>query len=209
MSSHRIGRLASLALVAALALASCGPSPGNSASANVTVTSLTPPPPPPPPSAQDIAADTAAAAQTPKDQPNFRVCLAQSLDSDAAPLAIPAGAVFESWGRKKGDERNPDLDANMLAPGSIRYVVVLDQPLTLSKATPCGETVAQSVLSDVYQWSLPLVRLSDDQQFQVIGVDGHMANPLTDHLGDVVKKGLIFGYPTADIGHPRALQNED
>jgi hypothetical protein len=97
----------------------------------------------------------------------------------------------------------------MLALGSIRYVVVLDRPTILSKATPCAVTVAQTALSAPYEWTLPLVRSSLDQQFQVTGVEGHMAFPLTDRLGDLVKRGLIFGYPTADIGNPRMLKDED
>jgi hypothetical protein len=196
-------------LLATIALASCGPkavvtnaAPSAAASNAPAAEPVTPPP--------DIAADTAAAAQTPKDQPNFRVCLSNSLDAtDSPPLTVAAGVIFESWGRKKGDERNPSLDANMLALGSIRYVVVLDRPTILSKATPCAVTVAQTALSAPYEWTLPLVRSSLDQQFQVTGVEGHMAFPLTDRLGDLVKRGLIFGYPTADIGNPRMLKDED
>jgi hypothetical protein len=185
------------------ALVSCGPKQGAAPAAPAS-TNAAPQTPP------DIAADTAAAAQTPKDRPNFRVCLSNSLDnSDGAPLTVSAGVIFESWGKQKGDERNPDLDANMLAPDAIRYQVVLDQPVVLSKQTPCAETVAQTVLSPIYEWTLPLVRLSLDQQFQVIGVENHMAFPLTDRLGDLVKRGLIFGYPTADIGNPRQLVRED
>ena len=188
-------------LLAAALLASCGPDPrSNAAGSSVAAT-------PPPP---DIAADTAAAARTPKDQPNFRICLSSSLDrDDPAPLAVPAGVIFESWGRKKGDERNPDLDANSLSPGAIRYVVVLQRPVNLSRTTPCAETVAQTALSPTYDWNLPLVRLSQDLQFQVAGVENHMAFPLTDRLGELVKRGLIFGYPTADIGDPRPLKDED
>jgi hypothetical protein len=161
--------------------------------------------------APDVAADAAAAARTPKDQPNFRVCLSNSLDNgaDDAPLAVPAGAIFISWGDKKGDERNPSLDANQLAPGAIRYVVVLDRPVTLSKATPCDETVAQAATSALYEWYLPLVRNSQTLQFQVYGVENHLSYPLTDRLGDLVKRGVIFGYPTADIGNPRMLNAED
>ena len=198
---------ASIFLLASASLSACGPKAVVTNAAAATATNAAAEPTTPPP---DIAADTAAAAQTPKDRPNFRVCLSNSLDAtDSPPLTVRAGAIFESWGRKKGDERNPSLDANMLAPGSIRYVVVLDQPVTLSRATPCSETVAQTALSAPYQWTLPLVRNSLDQQFQVIGVDGHMAFPLTDRLGDLVKRGLIFGYPTADIGNPRTLKDED
>jgi hypothetical protein len=189
----------------AILLASCGPKTDtNAASPSVAAPSAAPAAPP------DIAADTAAAALTPKDQPNFRVCLSSSLDSAGGPpLAVPAGAIFESWGRRKGDERNPDLDANMLSPGAIRYVVLLDRPVTLSRAMPCAEAVAQAALSPAYDWNLPLVRRGQDLQFQVAGVENHMAFPLTDRLGDLVKRGLIFGYPTADIGNPRALKNED
>jgi len=189
-------------MLALCALASCGPK-REVASVNVTIEA---PPQPPPP---DLAADNAAAAQTPKDQPNFRVCQAKWLDADNAPLAIPAGTIFESWGRKNGDERNPKLDADMLKPGAIRYVVVLDQPITLSKATPCGTVVAQTAQSGLYESYLPLVRNSLDLQFQVAGVENHMAFPLTGRIGEVVKKGSLFGYPTADIGNPRQLKDED
>jgi len=191
-------------VLAAVALASCGPKPdANAPSAPVTAAQLATPAP-------DIAADTAAAAQTPKDQPNFRVCLSNSLDKEGGPpLTVPAGAIFESWGVKKGDERNPSLDPNMLAPDAIRYVVVLDRPITLSKTTPCAQTVAQTVQSPIYEWKMPLVRGSQDLQFQVAGVENHMAFPLTDRLGVLVKQGLIFGFPTADIGNPRVLRNDE
>jgi hypothetical protein len=192
--------------LAAVALASCGPKPDANAASGPTSAAPTQPATPAP----DIAADTAAAAQTPKDQPNFRVCLSNSLDqTDGAPLIVPAGVIFGSWGVKKGDERNPSLDANMLAPDAIRYVVVLDRPVTLSKSTPCAETVAQAALSAIYEWKLPLVRNSQNLQFQVAGVENHMAFPLTDRLGGLVKKGLIFGFPTANIGNPRALRTDE
>jgi len=97
----------------------------------------------------------------------------------------------------------------MLGPDAIRYVVVLDRSLTLSKAAPCAETVAQAALSPIYDWRLPLVRESQDLQFQVADVENHMAFPLTDRLGDLVRQGLIFGYPTDDIGNARALKDED
>jgi hypothetical protein len=157
----------------------------------------------------DILADQAAAARMPRDQPNFRVCLQAALtQGDFAPLGVPAGVIFISWGKKKGDERNPSLDPNMLDPGAVRYVVVLDRAVTVSKATPCAETIAQAATSMDFQWRMPLVRKSQDLQFQVTGVEGHMAWPLTDRLGDLVKKGAIFGYPTADIGATRALHDE-
>jgi hypothetical protein len=190
------------AILTAIALASCGPKPDANSPASAAPAAVTPAP--------DIAADTAAAAQTPKHQPNFRVCLSNSLDqAGGSPLTVPAGVIFESWGRKKGDERNPSLDPNMLAPDAIRYVVVLDGPVILSKATPCAQTVAQAALSPIYEWKMPLVRSSQELQFQVAGVERHMAFPLTDRLGNLVKKGLIFGFPTADIGNPRGLKNED
>jgi hypothetical protein len=198
--------LLAAAVSTALALGCCGPTragaaAGQPASAGPAATA-TPPP--------DIEADTAAAAQTPRDQPNFRVCLSRSLDqADSPPLTVPAGVIFESWGRKKGDERNPSLDPNMLAPDAVRYVVVLGRPITLSRAAPCAQTVAQAALSPIYEWTMPLVRNSQDLQFQVAGVENHMAFPLTDRLGDLVKKGLIFGFPTADIGNPRLLKSED
>jgi hypothetical protein len=97
----------------------------------------------------------------------------------------------------------------MLAPDAVRYVVVLGRPITLSRAAPCAQTVAQAALSPIYEWTMPLVRNSQDLQFQVAGVENHMAFPLTDRLGDLVKKGLIFGFPTADIGNPRLLKSED
>lgn len=193
-------------VLTALALASCGPKPDvNAASVSVSAAPAQPATPPP-----DIAADAAAAAQTPKDQLNFRVCLSSSLDqTDGPPLSVPAGVIFESWGVKKGDERNPSLDPNMLAPDAIRYVVILDRPISLSKTTPCAETVAQAVVSPIYEWKMPLVRGGQNLQFQVAGVENHMAFPLTDRLGDLVKKGLIFGFPTADIGNPRLLKNDE
>jgi hypothetical protein len=191
------------AAFAAMALASCGPRPDANTAAPAANEAAAPAAPAP-----DLAADAAAAAQTPKDQPNFRVCLSSSL-SDAAPLTVPAGVIFESWGRKKGDERNPSLDPNMLAPDAIRYVVILDRPIALSKTTPCAETVAQAVVTPIYEWKMPLVRISQDLQFGVAGVENHMAFPLTDRLGDLVKKGLIYGFPTADIGNPRLLKNDE
>jgi hypothetical protein len=199
-------KAAAAVVLAACALASCGQNE------NETVTLINAPPPPPQAAATpppDMSVDVAAAALTPKDQPNFRVCLAKWLDSDGAPLTVPAGAIFESWGRKNGDERNPTLDADMLKPGAIRYVVVLDQPITLSKATPCGVVIAQAAQSGLYEWFLPLTRNSLGLQFQVAGVENHMAFPVTGRLGEVVKKGAIFGYPTADIGNPRMLADED
>jgi hypothetical protein len=204
-SRGRAEAVASFAVAAwAIALASCGPKHASNA-ASPPVTAATPPA-----AAPDIAADTAAAAKTPKDQPNFRVCLSSSLDkTDGPPLLVPAGVIFESWGRRKGDERNPALDSSMLSPGAIRYVVVLDRPVTLSTSTPCAETVAQALLSPIYEWNLPLARGSQELQFQVAGVENHMAFPLTDRLGDVVKRGLIFGYSTADIGNPRELKRAD
>jgi hypothetical protein len=205
--SARLAALVASSTLTAFVLASCGPKADGNAAANASAS--TPPATVATPPA-DIAADTAAAAQTPKDQPNFRVCLSNSLDqTDSPPLTVPAGVIFESWGRKKGDERNPSLDPNALAPDAIRYVVVLDAPIVLSKATPCAQTVAQTVLSPIYEWTLPLVRNSQDLQFQVGGVENHMAIPLTDRLGDLVKRGLIFGFPTADIGNPRQLARED
>jgi hypothetical protein len=204
-SRGRAEAVASFAVAAcAIALASCGQKHDSNAAGPPVSTAA------PPAAAPDIAADTAAAAQTPKDQPNFRVCMSSSLDSGAsAPLLVPAGVIFESWGRKKGDERNPDLDSSMLSPGAVRYVVVLDRPVTLSTSTPCAETVAQALLSPIYEWNLPLARGSQELQFQVAGVENHMAFPLTDRLGDLVKKGLIFGYSTADIGNPRELKDDD
>jgi hypothetical protein len=195
-----------LALPAVFVLASCGPTPAVNTPVVPAASQAAAPAEPAP----DLAADAAAATQTPKDQPNFRVCLSSSLDqTDAAPLAVPAGAIFESWGRKKGDERNPSLDPNMLAPDAIRYVVILDRPISLSKATPCAETVAQAVVTPIYDWKMPLVRHSQDLQFGVAGVENHMAFPLTDRLGDLVKKDLIYGFPTADIGNPRLLRNDE
>jgi hypothetical protein len=201
-------RLALASSALAIALAACGPKPNaNTAAAAAAAPAANEAGAPAEP-APDLAADAAAAAQTPKDQPNFRVCLASSL-ADAAPLTVPAGVIFESWGRKKGDERNPSLDPNMLAPDAIRYVVILDRPMSLSKATPCAETVAQAVVTPIYDWKMPLVRHSQDLQFGVAGVENHMAFPLTDRLGDLVKKDLIYGFPTADIGNPRLLKNDE
>ena len=197
------------AAASALALASCGPKPADQAAAPASLpasladagaNAAAPP---------DLAADAALAAKMPKDQQNFRVCASNSLDAgDFAPLEMPAGVVFISWGRKAGDERNPKLDSNMLAPGAVRYVVVLAKPVTLTKAAPCAMTIAQAATSTDFEWRLPLVRQSQDLQFQATGVEDHMAFPLTNRLGELVKKGLIFGYPTADIGATRTLHQE-
>ena len=202
---HRLALLAA----SALALAACGPKPADQAAsstappaslADAGANAVAPP---------DVVADAAVAAKMPKDQPNFRVCASNALDAgDFAPLEAPAGVVFISWGKKAGDERNPKLDSNMLAPGAVRYVVVLAKPVTLTKAAPCAETIARAATSVDFDWRLPLVRQSQDLQFQVTGVEDHMAFPLTNRLGELVKKGLIFGYPTADIGAARALHQE-
>jgi len=155
------------------------------------------------------AADIADAAKVPKDTPNFRVCLSNAASAqDALPLKVPAGVIFDSWGRKSGDERNPKLDSDMLKPGAVRWAVVLARPVTLTKAEPCADTVAQTALSFIFDWKLPLVRKSQELQFQATGVENHMAFPLTSRLGDLVKKGLIFGYSTGDIGNPRALRED-
>jgi hypothetical protein len=207
MNRRLVGVLAAAAFApCAIVLSSCGPRPGASAEANTAPSAPPPVAATPPP---DIAADTVAATRAPSDRPNFRVCLSSSLDgADWPPLTVPAGVIFESAGRKSGDERNPALDAEVLRPDAVRYVVVTDRPVTLSKAAPCAETVAQTALSDLYEWRMPLVRGAQSLQFQVAGVENHMAFPLADRLGDLVKKGLIFGYSTADIGHPRALKEE-
>jgi hypothetical protein len=189
MTMRRGMRLLST-IPAALALSACGPKPAPSADApslaEVAAQATAPP---------DILADQAAAARTPRNQPNFRICLQATLtEGDFAPLDVPAGVIFISWGRKKGDERNPSLVSNMLEAGAVRYVVVLDRAVTLAKAAPCAETIAQAATSMDFQWRMPLVRQSQDLQFQVTGVEDHMAWPLTDRLGDLVKKGAIFGY---------------
>lgn len=158
---------------------------------------------------QTLAADQTQADRLPQGAPNFRVCRASALDArDPAPLEVPPGVIFISWGRKAGDERNPVLDADMLKPGAVRYVVVLSQGVTLTRDQPCAQTVAQTTRSDLFEWRMPLVRKSDDLQFQVTGVENHMAFPLKNRLGDWVKAGLVFGYPTADIGHPRPMKEE-
>lgn len=190
----------------AIALAACGQAGKDAAK--------TPDAPPPSPTAAAAPAgptpeDIAAAATVPKDRPNFRICLSNAPSAqDALPLTIPAGVIFDSWGRRNGDERNPALDADMLKPGAVRYAVVVAKPVTLTRAAPCAETVAQTALSFIFEWKLPLVRHSQDLQFQATGVENHMAFPLTNRLGDLVKKGLIFGYPTGNIGNPRALRED-
>lgn len=186
-------------------LAACGPQGGASTNAS---------PAPPPASVsvsppRDLATDLAEAERLPDGLANFRVCRASALDTrDPAPLELPAGVIFISWGKKAGDERNPVLDADMLKPGAVRYVVVLSRPVSLTKDRPCAETVAQAALSGLFEWNLPLVRKAQDLQFQVTGVENHMAFPLKTRLGDWVKAGLVFGYPTADIGHPRQMKEE-
>ncbi len=199
-----MGRLlTATSILATLAICACGraPGPGPAASASS--------PAPSPAAPSDPAADVAAANQLPEGQVNFRVCLSNALDArDPAPLDIPTGTIFESWGKKDGDERNPKLDADMLKPDAVRYEVVLVRPLRLSKQQPCAETVAQTAHSDIFEWRRPLVRRSQDLQFQVIGVENHMAFPLKDRLGGIIKAGLIFGYSTGDIGHPRQMKEE-
>jgi hypothetical protein len=186
-------------LFVAGALVSCGPKPKPPAPSEAPVAA---------PAAPNLAGDTAAAASLPADQPNFRVCLSSADAAAGPPLTVPAGVIFISWGRKNGDERNPVLDAGMLKPGTVRYAVVLSRPVTLSTAAPCAETIAQTAHSDIFEFTQPLVRKSQDLQFAGYGVENHMAWPLTNRLGEVVKKALIYGYPTADIGHPRQLKEE-
>lgn len=158
---------------------------------------------------ESLAADLAEAERLPRGATNFKLCRASALDTrDPAPLEVPAGVIFISWGRKAGDERNPLLDADMLKPGAVRYVVVLSRAVTLTRDQPCALTVAQTARSDLFEWRMPLVRKSQDLQFQVTGVENHMAFPLKNRLGDWVKAGLVFGYPTADIGNPRPMKEE-
>jgi hypothetical protein len=101
------------------------------------------------------------------------------------------------------------LDTDALKPDAVRYVVVLEKPVTLSPATPCAVTEARMARSSLFGWQMPLVRKAWNLQFAVIGVENHMAYPLQDRLGGVVKAGLIFGYPTDDIGHPRQMKEEN
>ena len=162
------------------------------------------------PSHAVLAADLTAANQLPADTPNFRVCRGSPLDArDPAPLTLPAGVIFDSWGRKNGDERNPKLDPDALKPDAVRFVVVLAKPVNLTTAQPCAETVAQTAQSEIFEWRMPLVRKVQDLQFQITAVENHMAYPLTNRLGGIVKAGIVFGYPTADIGHPRQMREDN
>ncbi len=162
------------------------------------------------PSPTDLEADLKTANALPADAPNFRVCRGSPLDArDPAPLTLPTGVIFDSWGRRNGDERNPKLDPDALKPDAIRFVVVLVKPVTLTTAQPCAETVAQTAQSGIFEWHMPLVRKAQDLQFQITAVENHMAYPLTDRLGGIVKAGIVFGYPTADIGHPRQMREDN
>ncbi|MGA0600549.1 hypothetical protein ACO2Q3_07575 [Caulobacter sp. KR2-114] len=200
-------RVVLLSIAAAGGLAGCT---GRTPAASTAPASASIAPAPAPPSPADLAADLQAARQLPADVANFRVCRGSALDArDPAPLTLPAGVIFDSWGRKDGDERNPRLDADALKPDAVRYVVVLARPVTLTTAQPCAETVAQTAHSDLFEWRMPLVRKAQDLQFQITAVENHMAYPLTDRLGAVVKAGIVFGYPTADIGHPRQMREEN
>lgn len=194
-----------VALAALGLLSACGARDG----ATTAATAITPTPTAAAASPDALAADLAIADRLPENAPNFRVCRASALDTrDPAPLDVPAGAIFISWGKKSGDERNPILDADMLKPGALRYVVVLRRPVTLTTVQPCAETQAQGALSGIFEWRMPLVRKSQDLQFQMAGMENHMAFPLKTRLGDWVKAGLVFGYPTADIGHPRPMKED-
>lgn len=196
-----------LAALAVLMLVGCGGKPATTPAASIAGAA---PEAAPPPSPADLAADLKIANQLPADTPNFRVCRGSPLDArDPAPLTLPVGVIFDSWGRRNGDERNPKLDPDALKPDAVRWVVVLARPVSLTTVKPCAETVAQTAQSGIFEWRMPLVRRSQDLQFQITAVENHMAYPLTDRLGGVVKAGLVFGYPTADIGHPRPMREDN
>jgi hypothetical protein len=199
---------AAVAALGLVALAACSPKAGSTPAAP-GATAIADAPPAAAPTPDELLADLKTANALPADTPNFRVCRGSPLDAkDPAPLTLPAGVIFDSWGKRNGDERNPKLDADMLKPGAVRWVVVLVKPMTLTVAAPCAETVAQTAHSDLFEWHMPLVRKSQDLQFAVTAVENHMAFPLKDRLGEVVKAGIVFGYPTADIGHPRQMRED-
>ena len=49
----------------------------------------------------------------------------------------------------------------------------------------------QTAHSDIFEFTQPLVRRSQDLQFAGYGVENHMAWPLTNRLGELVKKAII------------------
>jgi len=171
------------------------------------------PPPPAAPSLVTVGAAAAppedfdAAAKLPTGQANLRICLPAYLDKeDWAPVTLPAGVIFESAGRKKGDERAPGIDSDAWKEGAIKYAVVLAKPVTLSKTAPCAATTAQTARSDLFGWSWPLVRRSQDLQFKAVGIESQMTAPGKDRVSDMIQKGQVYAYPSGDIGHQRALK---
>ena len=160
-----------------------------------------------------IPDDMQAAIKTvPPATGNFRVCLSTDIkDEPYSSVTVTPNVIFESHGRLIGDLRDSQPDNDYVTyDNRTHYAVITTTRFTLTKAKPCLVVPVRSALYDGMSWIFPLVRKSENMNFQALKVKGITIDrngTLSGHLGDALDKGMLNATPVADIGNPVMLDD--
>ena len=83
-----------------------------------------------------------------------RVCASDLTNFDDMPtLSLPAGLIFTEWGPEGDDLRTLRLDPDYPPARSTgQAALVLDEPATLTAASPCAVIDARALVSPAHGW---------------------------------------------------------